>query len=446
MLHTSTSKNELPPVASPFEGKHLGVLDHLKLSAYWFGSNFVWGALLGPVLAKQMEALSPQDSAKYLGYLYSLGALPALLIPLFLGPLSDRCTHPMGRRRPFILVGGIVGVIGLVGLLMASKIGSVGLFFMMYFVLQTGSNTALAAYSGVIPDLVPEDQRGTASGYMAFMSQISTLFGAVLGGKLVADSDIGGVVQAADPTGVYVMLMAVYGLFLYLSFLGIKENRLVGEIPKFDAVSYLKSLWIDPRKYPDFAWVWITRAMMMFGFYAIQPFILYFLRDMTHVAHPETDAGKVFGVILLFATVSAVLGGWISDRTGRKPVVYVASGIIAAMSLAFIFCTNLTQVLVAGVLFGLGYGAYISVDWALGTDVLPRKEDAGKDMAVWHVSMTLPQQIAPLLAGALLNLHKLPGVTKPVHYERSGYTIVFIAAAICFTLGGVWLKNVRGAK
>jgi MFS family permease len=120
------------------------------------------------------------------------------------------------------------------------------------------------------------------------------------------------------------------------------------------------------------------------------------------------------------------------------------------MSLVFLLCKNLEQALAAGLIFGIGYGAYISVDWALGADVLPNKEDAGKDMAVWHVSMTLPQQIAPLCAGLILGSFKIgevvEGTDKVARYGLAGYGVVFGIAAVSFFVGGILVKNVRGVK
>ena len=434
----TTSDPTLPPVPSPFEGKKLKFLDHLKISAYWFGSNVVWGALLGPVLPKQMEILDPSNTSASLGMLLSFGAAAALIIPLLFGPLSDRCQHPWGRRRPYILAGGVIGLIGLLLMLMASKMVSLPLFFLGFLTLQIGSNTALAAYSGVIPDLVPSDQRGTASSFMAVMSSVGSLIGAVVGATLISKSE--GALYC------YILLFAIFALFIYLSCAGLKENPLVGFVPKFEPIAYLKSLWIDPRKYPDFAWVWITRAMMMMGFYAILPNIVFYLRDVIKLPHPEKDSIPVFFTVLVCMCISASFGGPISDKIGRKPVVYFASLLIASMSIAFIFCNTLIAVLLVGLVFGAGYGCYTSVDWALGTDALPRKEDAGKDMAVWHVSMTLPQSMAPLVAGLALNAFKLPGNATPVHYQPMGYSVVFVGAAVLFTLGAIWLRNVKNAK
>lgn len=436
-MFEETVPTGMEPENEPTPKIHAG--QHLLLSAYWFGSNFVWGALLGVVIASQMETLAPLTKAQTLGLLYSIGAFPALVIPLIAGALSDRCTSKWGRRRPYMLGGGIIALIGMAGMLFASHVPSINLYFGAYFIVQFGSNTALAAYSGVIPDMVPHDQRGTASGYMAFMSQSATLVGAFLGGKFIKDSD----------TTVYLLLIGVFAVFLALALYGLKEKPLDHTPEKLEWIPYLKSLWIDPKQYPDFAWVWITRALMMLGFYAIQPYILYYLRDMVQVKQPETQAGLMIAVILVGATVSGIVGGAISDKTGRKPVVYASSMIIAVMALTFIFCHDINQVMLCGVLFGLGYGAYISVDWALGTDVLPNKEHAGKDMAVWHVSMTLPQQVAPLLAGSMLQLFVVRQSaidTTIASYSRNGYAVVFGFSAMCFMLGGILLRNVRGVK
>ncbi len=428
------------PPTSPYEGRKITTVEHLLLAAYWFGNNFLWGAFLGPVLSSHATVLAPLHGAQVLGLLYTIGALPALVVPLIAGPLSDRCRHPLGRRRPFVLGGGAIAVLGLVCMLIAYSAVSLPLYFAAYLVLQIGSNIALAAYSGVIPDLVPVGQRGIASGFMAVMSQLSTLIGALFSGFLV---------QQKLDSAMFAILIGVYILFLVITYFGVKEAPLTSDPGKLDWGKIHHDLF-SPLRDHDFRWVWITRALMMFGFYAIQPFILYYLRDVIRVPHAADEAGIVFGIILLAATVSGFLGGKISDRTGRKPVVIWSSILIGAMCLLFIGLTTLQHVLIVGTMFGIGYGAYVSVDWALGADVLPSEHDAGKDMAVWHVSMTLPQQLSPLLAAQALALFPGPLLNidgKQVQsYALPGYTIVFVAASICFVLGGIFVKKVVGAR
>ena len=112
--------------------------------------------------------------------------------------------------------------------------------------------------------------------------------------------------------------------------------------------------------------------------------------------------------------------------------------------------TSVTAATLVGVFFGFGFGAYTSVDWALGTDVLPDKAEAGKDMSVWHISMVLPQQIGPILAATVI----LERFARPKEiidgkltatYGVTGYLVVLAAAAVCFFLSGILVRKVKGS-
>lgn len=417
------------------------VWKHLLISGYWFGSNFVWGALLSIMLAKHMEVLAPKDASKVLGMLQGIGALWALVIPLVAGPLSDRCMSRWGRRRPYVFWGGIVALAGMAGMFFGAQGASLPLFFVSYFVLQFGANTALASYSGVIPDLVPPTELGLASGIMALMTQLGTLLGLLAATFFFEKHQV----------ALYGVLGIVFIAFLVLTLIGAKETPIEERPAPMNWGAYFGSL-IEPMRSHDFAWVWYTRALMMFGFYMVQPFILYFIED---VIRPE-DATKKFGylaaLILLAATFSGVVGGKLSDQHGRKPFVYASSGLMALMGICFPFCRTLEQIFAVGIIFGLGYGIYTSVDWALGTDVLPNKEtDAAKDMGVWHVAMTLPQQIGVGIGGFLLAGFALPGQVAAggsarVPYSSTGYMILFFLASISFAAGAYFIKNVRGVR
>jgi len=449
----------LAHVPSPYQGQQLGPWLHFRISSYWFATNFLWGALLEIMLPAEVRHIAPHLRAIGLPALEGVGALIALVVPLIAGALSDRCVSAFGRRRPFIVVGVAINIVGL-GLValayhMAKPIpaehggGYFALFtdpgylsfLAAFMVVQFGNNVATASYSGIIPDLIPAEQRGAASGWMAMQSQAGTLFG-VLGSGLV--------LSHAPESIKYAVLAAVLILAALITVLGIKETPLPHNPPPIHWGDYLRSLWIDPKKYPDFAWVWLTRFLVMMGFYAISPFINYYLIDVIKIEDPGKSAGYVMGLVLLAATISGYLGGVLSDRLGRKRMVYFANGAMAVVVLGFIFCRNLEQVLLVGVLFGLGYGAYISVDWALGTDVLPSKVDAGKEMAVWHIAMTLPQSITGPIAGFLIAMFGMTEFHKDgetiFHYSVTGYTAVFVLSSICVAAGALLLRNVRGVN
>lgn len=435
-------QDSVPHVESPYAGKRLTFGQNFAISAFWFGSNAMWGSLLLVVNAKELEAISPTAKAQAVGTL-GLVALLALFVPLIFGAISDRCAHKWGRRRPYMAVGGVINLLGLAAMWYAGDQKSYGMFLIAYCIVQLGNNIATAPYNGLIPDLVPENQRGVASGYMGVMSQAGTLLGAFVTGIWM---DKGMVWQT------YLFLGAILTLFMMFTLVGIKETPLKETPPPIDWGKYVRSLWIDPKKYPDFAWVWITRFLVMMGFYSIQPFAQYYLKDVIGVEKPATTAAFFFGIVLMAAMISGYFGGAISDRVGRKKVVYIANGIIAVMAVALAFCRTMEHVMFVGILFGLGYGAYISVDWALGTDVLPSKTSAAKDMAVWHIAMVLPQSLTQPIAGFLLagfeRGREMNPVTQEltVHYSTTGYTLLFVVAAVYFALGAVLLRNVKGVR
>jgi len=423
---------------SPLKTK-LSNLQHLTISSFWFATNFHWGAILLLLLPGDIETLLPNQKAQALGLIVSLGALPALLVPLISGALSDRCTRPEGRRKPYIATGVLVNVFGLLGMALGvSVFKSVPLYCLAYVLVQIGNNIATGAYMGVIPDIVPENERGKASGFMALMTQLGTLVGAVAVGMLL------GKLPSLMKYGSIMGVMLIVGAWTYF---GIQEKQHTNK-DAFDFRAYLKSLWIDPKKYPDFAWVWITRFLVMLGFYAIQPFIKYYLVDVVGVERNKVDsvAPQLLGIILIVSSFTGYYGGKLSDKIGRKKVVFLANGLITVVAPLFILCHDVKLALVVGALFGFGYGAYISVDYALGTDVLPEGTNQGKDMAVWHVAMTLPQTLMAPIAGWLISLPGKSGVGESVRYTTEGYASIFVVCSICFAFGAYLLRNVKSVS
>ncbi|HTQ09075.1 MAG TPA: MFS transporter, partial [Fimbriimonadaceae bacterium] len=100
-------------MASPYEGRTLTSGEQFAISAYWFATNFLWGALLVIMLPGEIKTLFPVYRVPALGYLFAFGAVVALVVPLVVGAMSDRCVSRFGRRRPFIVAGVIINVLGL---------------------------------------------------------------------------------------------------------------------------------------------------------------------------------------------------------------------------------------------------------------------------------------------------------------------------------------------
>lgn len=417
----------------------LGRLRLFGISLFWLAVNLHWGALLIAIIPCQVAAIHPTGHGYILSIILGVGAVVALVMPPFVGAYSDRSAHRWGRRRPYMVVGAVVNLAGLAVMYQAGQCRLIWLYLIAYLIIQLGSNLATAAYSGVIPDLVPQEQRGVASGWMAAMTQIGNILGAVGGGILI---------QRGLAAGAYGIIAGSLAALLIVTALATRETPLAARVAAPGLGPILRSLWIDPRRYPDFAWVWATRFLFTAGMWMVQPFIQYYLRDVIGSTRAAEDAGRVIGAALVGATITGLIGGAISDRVGRKRVVYVANGAMAIVALGFMVVRTMPGVYMTAILYGLAFGAYYSVDWALGCDVLPRKEEAGKDMGVWHISMVLPQSLAPFLSGLLLTWGGStlrPGWTEP-HYLAQGYLMLFASASVLLALSAVLLRNVRGVR
>jgi MFS family permease len=139
-----------------------------------------------------------------------------------------------------------------------------------------------------------------------------------------------------------------------------------------------------------------------------------------------------------------LIAGKLSDRYGRKRIVYFAGAVQAVVAAGFVFADNYVAALFIGALFGVGYGAYESVNWALATDVLPDMDDAAKDMGLWHMALTVPQLLATIVAGWLLDSFQLIG--KESGRPNLGYTVIFSVAIVYFLLGTVFVAKVKKAR
>src|SRR6266566_56586 len=371
------------------------------INAFWFGGGAHWQPIYIALIPVGASIIAGPNADLLIGRVTAAGGVFALLTPILVGWLSDRTVTRWGRRRPWMVAGTVLNIIGL-GLLALSA--SQLTFIAAYLLVQLSNNAAGAAYTGVIPDVVRAEDRGRASGLLGTMNQLGTVVGVGLVGltfKLYGDTRAG----LLAGYGIVALIMAIT---LLITVVAVKENP--------------------------------------------------------HPALPrergrEIEAsGRVrVGVIICIAAfvgalIPSMIGGILSDRTGRRKLfVYISSAMQAVVVSVLLFglIRSLTLLYVLGILYGIGYGAYYAVDWALACDVLPNREEAaGRDMALWHVSFTMLQVLAPaLLAGFLHFLnepgHQLLGVSSG---HDLGFRFIFGSAALWFILGTVMVSRIRGVR
>ena len=414
--------------------RRLTTLDQFFISCFWLAYNIHWGALIAIVLPNQIAAIVGDANKEfYNGLIPPLGALVSLLITPVAGALSDRSRSRFGRRRPFMTVGTLVNILFLILIAGFGAGSNIWLFLLCYMGIQLGNNWSGGPYAGLIPDVVPHEQRGAASGWLGLMTAIGTLVGALSAGRLI---------QGGNYWPIYTLIIVALAIMLALTCWGVRERPNTVDPGSFDIGAFLRSFLLDPKVYRDFYWVLLTRGLVTMGIYSVFTFFQYFLQDVIRVENPVEQSSYLIGIIIVAGIPTSMIAGSLSDRYGRKPMVYLSGGLMALASIIFIAVAvfpSLVFTFVVGALFGVGYGAYQAVDWALAIDVLPGGEDAAKDMGIWHVAIVLPQILAPAITGLTLNALKSRSLLL-------GYTVVFVLTAIWFVLGTVFVRQIKGAR
>lgn len=434
-------------LASAPDRPRLSTFAQAALSLFWFGTSVHWTVILITTLPHQAQTMGG-DAAKgqTLGVILLIGAFVSMVVAPVAGAISDRVVTRLGRRRPWIVLGVLMNLIGLGGLAAFARPNdplSLPLYILAFMWVEFWNNVATAPYAALIPDTVPAAQRGSASGWYGLMNILGLFVGALAPFLFTAKGE-------TDITALYWFV----GVALFLSMLGtvvfVKEPRVTRAPPPFHWGEFARGL-VEPLRDHDFRWVFWTRFLMVMGVYTVQEFLQYYMGDAvkdfslfgTQVATNAATAASVFLLMLLLGALpSSLVAGYLSDRLGRKIAVYFSSALQAIPPLAFVVLAPSFGLSTAmGLVFGLGYGAYQSVDWALAADVLPSADDYAKDMGVWHVAQTFPQVIATPIAGVLLDRFQLIGAQQGS--SNLGYQVIFSLAIVYFVLGTVLVRRIR---
>jgi MFS family permease len=368
-----------------------------------------------------------------------------------------------------------------------------------YLVVQIGFNLAGGAFNGVIPDVVPAEQRGKASGLLGMMQQLGIVVGLLLTILILTALGQNRIGMLAG----YVMISVVLSATMVITLVAVKEPRAIRTAPRSRpslgsagvmcilssaaaiGIAFTLLLFETGRLFlpllalsvpagtaaymsgrsivalqrffsafsnHDFFWTFTTRFLVQLGIYTILPWIALYFRDVVH-SHDYSIAAAYWSLGVLGGAVpTSIIGGHLSDRFGRRKLfVYISSGVMALVASVLVFglVDSLPVLYLLGVVFGLGYGCYYAVDWALACDVLPDSQNsAGRDMALWHIAFALPAAL-----GATLT-------TRPLHYLNEaghmfiglasggnmGFRVVFATAAIWFLLGTVMVNRIRGVR
>jgi MFS family permease len=393
----------------------------------------VFVAFITPIaisLSIRLADLAP-GREEYLGYITGAGALVVMLTAPFLGVASDRTRTRLGRRRPWMIGGTLLGVISLIVMATAPNPLVLGLGWIL---AQLGWGQVLSNLQISTADRLPESQRGKVAGLTGFATQIAPVFGVIISGAFTGDP----LLLFLVPGAVGVVLVALFVLLVRED-----DSRGLTFGDRLSIGGLLRKYVYNPRQYPDFSWNWLGRFLFYFGLTLNTTFTAFFFASRLGISVAEVTGviALLGGVGVLAVTLGAIGGGFLSDRLKRRRVFVLIAAILMAIGmLVMAFSTDFTLLIAGSLIVSVGIGGFSAVDQALLLDVIPeRQTDAGRFMGITGFATSIPQATAPLIASAFLAI----GVGAS---GEKNYTLLFAVAAVCVLLGGLVITRIKSVR
>ena len=478
--------------------KRLRWFDFLSINLFWLGMNIrntAVGSIFVPFLVAQYAPADWKNTA--LSAISTAGLIIAMLVQPIAGLFSDRSTSRFGRRRPFILIGTLLDLVFLVAIGLSWNYWSL---LVAVLLIQFSANISHGPLQALIPDMVPEDQRGRASAIKALFELVPIFLVGISIAAMVGAGHLGLAIVTTGAALLITMLVTIFTVkeqplklkpdvsfwapmlrvFYMLAgiLLGVLAGLLCGVLiggiaglitwllaGKTTATTVAISLggvvamimaivigvWAgsttaigkNARYHSSFIWWIVNRLFFLAAITSLQRFALYFFMYSFKIdVEPATTLfGRLITIVGIFTLSSALVTGWLADRFKHKLLVGW-SGILAAFGgillLGTIWVPNQALIYVAGTVLGLATGIFMTANWAMGTNLVPPAE-AGRFLGISNLAGAGAGIIGGSIGGPVADYLNLstPGL---------GYFVIFAGYAVLFVLSTVSLRFIRETK
>lgn len=414
-----------PPAPSPGHPVTGGRLWRLMACAGPAGLSIalVWGAVPGILLALQIQRTVGQEAkVGALALVTTVGAVVAMVAQPLAGAVSDRTRSRFGRRAPWIMAGSLTGGTALIAMAFATSVPAV---LAAWCLVHLGYNFAMGPLAALMPDRVPVEKRGRYAAVLGLGSMCGSLLGQILGALL------------EDRITLAYVLLAAFTAVAATVLVVLNPDAASGSLPHepFRTGEFLRALLPDPRRHPDFFWVFVGRLCTYLSYFLVLGYKLYILQDYVGLGGEAIDYVPGLAVAGVAGILpSTLVCGPLSDRLGRRKVFVVASAaLIGCAMLVPLAVPTPGGMLAMAFLLGIGFGCFQGVDTALITQVLPSQHSFARDLGVINVAAALPQALAPALAAAVV-------------LGLGGFQALFPVAAVCGVLGAAAVLKVKGVR
>ena len=418
---------------------------------------FAYGAWISSFAIVTLPAESTlffpnSDTVALAGFMMIAGA--SQLSGPWAGFVSDRTQSKFGRRRPIILKSATFVAPSMIAMFFARTFSNAwwaaGTYYVAFTAAMLALNVCYTACTGLVPDIISDNQTGQANGILAAMSAA-------------------GACASFLYTMVYPNVGSLY--WFYLALLATvpvtclsadEKSTLVHRNAGDDAPLQTTFSWLElasmytisPSKESEksFFWLFVCRTLYYTGISA-QVFLQYLLRDTAVkddgtglIGHePEQTVARLSFIGQVAGMVCAYPAGLMSDVLGRKPVIAGACAGIISVYIMFIFIHKMSSIYMVGIWYGAMNGMFLSVDYALAIDCLPDRAQSARWLAIWGVASFIGTSVGPLVYSLILHFadreyDEDDGSKETV---QEGYTTMLLVGAFLMALCAFGLLLVK---
>jgi MFS family permease len=388
------------------------------------------------LMTHKVLRLAPDLPNTALGILGFVGLLVAMVVQPIVGVFSDRLQSRWGRRLPFMVLGAVM-ITGSLFLLALAP--ALWMLFLGVLLIQMSSNILQGPWQALIPDLVPEEQRGMASGLKASMDILAFVVGRAVAGFFFGRVPEWG--ESAVLMAVSVPI-AVFGLGLLATAAWGRqpaETPLPGVSDRSVGEALARTFNVDWSAHPTFKGWFFNRAFFWGGFIFLNTFLVTFMIGVHGMQEAEAQrfVGTLSTILGAALLVVALVAGPLADKFGRKPVVMVAGFVAFLGTVLLITARDTTMITIAGAVIGMSIGAFLSANWAMVTDIVPRAE-AARYLGIANIATCLGSGIARLVGGPMIDW-----LNGAFDSASTGYLVVYGLAGLFFLFSAFVIMPVR---
>jgi len=385
---------------------------------------------MGFALSIQIAVLSWILRTKYhleidqIGIVWAAGPIAGILGQPLVGLISDKIWFWGGRRKPFIIIGGMLAALMIFAL---PNIGRINDFFgigslmavaiTVALTLDLSINISFNPTRSIIADVTPDGQPRT-KGY-TWMQSVSNLFGsgAYLMGALISNYFL---IYA----GVFIVFLFSIGPLFFIE----EPRELTQSSGDKDKVVKTKTQWGELFKlYFAHAFSWLGIQTMFVYIFA---FLEQKMTSMQNIPADERNAhlGQMIG--WSFFILNAVGAIWpafllepMSKKAGRVRTQALMVGIMSAGYFGIVFlATSPFMLYTMMCILTFGWAAVVSLPFAIMSEKVD-KSRMGFFMGIFNLSVVLPQLVASLFMGKVIT----HAADKSVVFIISGISLAISA-------------------